>query len=137
VTRIKLYALVASGVLVGYVYLLYYAISPSRSLYSGPTVCLIKNVTGFPCPSCGSTRTMISFIHGDYAGALYWNPIGLILLLAMVVLPFWILLDVVKKKNSFFTFYQKFELFIKQKPVVLVGVILILTNWIWNINKGL
>ena len=104
-------------------------------LNSLPT-CLFKAITGLPCPSCGATHSVLAFINGDYTGALYWNPIGPILLLIMFVTPFWLLFDVLKKKDSFFNFYNLFEAFLKRKPVMITGIALVLINWVWNIYKG-
>jgi len=48
-------------------------------------VCLLKSVTGLPCPTCGSTRALGHLLHLDFAGALAMNPLatgGLIALAA-------------------------------------------------------
>ena len=38
--------------------------------------CKFQEVTGKHCPSCGNTRSLISFIHGDYTKSWNYNPIG-------------------------------------------------------------
>jgi hypothetical protein len=38
-------------------------------------LCLIKHVTGVPCPTCGFTRGALSFIHGHIAQAWLYNPL--------------------------------------------------------------
>lgn len=35
--------------------------------------CMWHTLTGYDCPSCGSTRAMHCFLHGDIAGGLRYN----------------------------------------------------------------
>jgi hypothetical protein len=37
--------------------------------------CVFLAVTGHPCLTCGMTRASIRFFHGDFIGALRWNPL--------------------------------------------------------------
>ena len=37
--------------------------------------CLFKVMTGYPCPTCGSTRMVSSLINLDILSAFYWNPL--------------------------------------------------------------
>jgi hypothetical protein len=99
--------------------------------------CVMKSVTHIPCPSCGTTRSVQSLLHGDITGALYWNPIGLLVLTIMVIAPCWILFDTVSRKNTLYRFYQLMEQTLKKKKFALFFALLIAGNWIWNIYKGL
>ena len=52
---------------------------------------LLKYCTGLPCPTTGSCRSLLAFFHGDYCGAVLFNPftslyIGLTCLSGVVVL---------------------------------------------------
>lgn len=38
-------------------------------------VCLIKNITGYPCPTCGMTRAYIALFNLDIAKAFYYHPL--------------------------------------------------------------
>ena len=42
----------------------------------GLTVCTLKAVTGYPCPSCGTTRSASALIAGHWKEGLYTNPLG-------------------------------------------------------------
>lgn len=100
-------------------------------------VCLIKNITGIPCPSCGSTRSVVSLIKGDFYNALKINPLGYVIAAIMILTPLWILTDIVSKKESLFNFYNKTEAYLKNPKFAIPLVMLLLINWIWSISKGL
>jgi hypothetical protein len=52
-----------------------------------PTLCLLRAVTGVPCPFCGGTTAGVRLGHGDLAGAFLANPMVLIGALVMVAAP--------------------------------------------------
>ena len=99
--------------------------------------CLFRMITGIPCPACGSTRSILSLLHGDLAGLLYWNPLGMVLLAAMIIFPLWVLADWVRDKSSFLRFYRRFEKTVSTKWFLFPALTLIILNWTWNIVKGL
>jgi hypothetical protein len=47
--------------------------------------CAFHNWTGFPCLTCGATRSTIQFFHGDFQAAWHWNPLVFLGLCAVVV----------------------------------------------------
>jgi hypothetical protein len=98
---------------------------------------MIKNFAGFPCPSCGTTRAVQLLFKGDFTASILTNPFGIIVSSSMLFLPIWIVFDVLLKKQSFYTFYNKMESILKQKNIAIPLIILVVLNWIWNINKGL
>ena len=100
------------------------------------SVCFIKNATGIPCPSCGSTRAVIAFFNGDLLQSIAINPFGIIVSLIMIVAPFWILIDWILKKNSFYLFYKKTEAKLKNPIIYIPLIVLVIANWIWNILKN-
>lgn len=100
-------------------------------------VCLIKKTTTIPCQACGVTRSIISFINGDFSKALYINPLGFLIVIIMILLPFWIILDLVTKKNTLFKFYKKLEMFLQKKKILILLILFVIINWGWNIMKGL
>ena len=46
-------------------------------------VCLLREWTGIPCPTCGSTRLVEALLAGDVGGALAQNPLVFVVLVAM------------------------------------------------------
>ncbi len=43
-----------------------------------PGVCTFKRLTGYDCPGCGLTRSVISVAHGQWWNALVFNPAGFV-----------------------------------------------------------
>ncbi|MBI4946404.1 MAG: DUF2752 domain-containing protein [Bacteroidetes bacterium] len=100
-------------------------------------MCIVKHVTDIPCPSCGSTRSALCFLNGNITDSLKWNPLGLILVILMFLCPFLMAYDLLKRKKILYALYNQTELLFKHKWVAIPAVLLILSNWIWNICKGL
>ena len=48
-------------------------------------VCLLREWTGIPCPTCGTTRLIEALLSGDLLGALEWNPLVFLILAAVAV----------------------------------------------------
>ena len=58
--------------------------------------CPFHTLTGLPCPGCGTTRAVFALARGDVAGAIGWNPLAALTLLAGFVAcalaPAWVTL---------------------------------------------
>jgi len=133
-TRNKLYSLLLIACLAGFIYL-FYTIHHSNN--ESLQVCIIKNVTGFPCPSCGTTRAVTLLLKGEVIKSALLNPFGILVAIIMSIFPLWILTDIVLKKETFLKAYKKSEVIIRTKGVAVFLIILVLLNWIWNIYKQL
>ena len=49
--------------------------------------CMLKLITGLPCPTCGGTRALKALLgRGDVLAALRWNP--LVTIGALAAMPF-------------------------------------------------
>lgn len=46
---------------------------PTEVIARGPTVCLIRLITGIECWGCGMTRAISALLHGELARALTFN----------------------------------------------------------------
>ena len=49
------------------------------------SLCVFKAVSGWPCPTCGSTRALGRLLAGDLIGALDMNPLAAVLALGVSV----------------------------------------------------
>lgn len=128
-----LYALLVAGCVAGYAWLGFVAHDPG----SDTTVCLLKNVTGIPCPSCGSTRALVALSSGDLSGIFRYNPIGMIIAAILLVAPFWIAFDLLTGRRTLASGFIAFEHFVQRKWVAIPAVVLLVANWIWTYSKGL
>jgi len=136
ISRSKLYTILIIACTAGYIWL-FYSLTKFQSGIKTVEVCLFKHATHIPCPSCGSTKSVLSIIHGDFLQALYINPFGLIIASIMLITPVWILFDVITRKNSLLNFYRKTENILKKPGIAITLVLFVLINWIWNITKAL
>jgi hypothetical protein len=100
-------------------------------------VCIIKNATGFPCPSCGTTRAVALLLKGQLIESVLVNPFGILVAIIMIIFPIWVLMDVVLKNETFLKVYKKSEVIIRKPWLAIVLLFLVLLNWIWNIYKHL
>ena len=135
-TRNRLYITLGIACVIGYAWL--WSKFNQLSVIDSPEIgfCIFKKLTTIPCPSCGSTRSIISLIKGDWVQSMHWNPMGFIIISILIICPIWILIDLITTGNSLFKAYIQFEKHLKTKWIALTAIALILTNWGWNIYKG-
>ncbi|MBL7928820.1 MAG: DUF2752 domain-containing protein [Bacteroidia bacterium] len=103
----------------------------------GINPCLIKTATGFPCPSCGTTRSVMLILHGNLYDALFLNPLGYFAFFLLIALPFVFLYDAIMRKTLLLRLITKSEEIICNRKVVPVLVLFFLLLWGWNIHNGL
>ena len=103
----------------------------------GLEICILKSAVGLPCPSCGTTRSVLHLLHGDLSSAILVNPIGILVIIGMFIFPFWILYDYRYAKTTLLNTYLQFIKFFSNKKFSFLVIVLVLLNWIWNIQKGL
>lgn len=122
----------------GYAWIGFHLFSGDNDEASSVTVCLFKNITGIPCPSCGITRSLLMLIAGDLPGALLMNPLGLFAAVTLLTFPLWILTDLFTGKNTLALSLLWTEKRIKTKKAIYIPLVaLALLNWGWNILKEL
>ena len=130
----QLYILLSVLSLAGYVWLGW----SFADVSSTPTVCLFKTVTHLPCPSCGTTRALVMLMKGDIGGSIAFNPLGILLALALVIMPLWVIADILRETDSLLRCYVKAERLLAEKKWISIPAVAILViNWFWSIAKGL
>ena len=131
-TKGRLYPLLLLLMACGYVWL--FVSDDSRggaALWGCPT----RIIWGIPCPACGTTRAVRAAFHEDWLASLYYNPLGILVGLAMVVVPLWIVADTLAGSDSLLRAYRFAERKLQQWPYAVAGISAILINWIWNLTK--
>lgn len=134
--RNKLYILFFIFCMAGYAWL-FFNLNNARVLSNSTAVCIFKHVTGMACPSCGATRSVIAITNGDFENAVLINPLGYLIAYIMMIVPVWILFDLITKRNSLQVAYKKAEQYLKKPNVAIPLMLFVIINWIWNISKGL
>ncbi len=131
-----MYLALLFGSIVGWSWLLFNQIILTHYRGSALNACFIKQITGLPCPSCGSTRSAMSLLSGHFQEAIYYNPLGILLVVLLFTIPAWLLHDWILKTDSLYRNYKILEGVLQRKIVMGAAIVLICSNWIWNFMKG-
>lgn len=126
-SRNRLHIFIAASCFLAYIWLYLQTVTQNFG------VCIFKHVTGYPCPSCGTTSGVRSFLAGHYSDAFFQNPLSWVAIVALTVLPLWLTWDTLTSKETLWQMYQKAEEFIKKRPWPFIIIILLI--WIWNLTK--
>ncbi|MDI6402611.1 DUF2752 domain-containing protein [Balneolaceae bacterium ANBcel3] len=101
------------------------------------TLCPVKLSTGYPCPSCGTSTSVLLLLKGEMIPALLANPLGYLAFALMVFIPLWLLFDLFFKKTSLYHIFFYAERIIKEnKGLLFLFILLIVVNWLWNLYKA-
>jgi len=133
-SRDKFYTILMTACIAGYIWIYYSLNTINNPYFNG---CLINKLTNIPCPSCGSTRSIILLIKGDFFEALKINPFGYVIAVIMTIYPIWILIDILTNNESLYILYKNIEATLKKRKYALPLILIVIVNWIWNITKGL
>ncbi|MEG1574939.1 MAG: DUF2752 domain-containing protein [Bacteroidales bacterium] len=98
------------------------------------TVCLVKNIYGIPCPTCGSTHGVIALLSGDLYAALKYNPNSYLLALIMLFIPACAVSYLIFGKEWMYGTYKKVNCIIK-KPLFLI-IFLTAEAAVWGYKLG-
>jgi hypothetical protein len=67
------------------------------------SLCPFKMATGFPCPGCGITKSMIFLYQGDVVKSLYYHVFGPIVVLFCFLTIIVLLFELFTKKELFYS----------------------------------
>jgi len=99
----------------------------SSGFSTGPSLCMFRNLTGLPCPFCGTTRSVGNILIGNFNVAMHMNPLGY-LSLAFLVLLF-ISPATIKRSSAYIA---KKWWSINQRNQILTIIGLLSVAWILN-----
>jgi hypothetical protein len=117
------------GIIYGCIALLILGVGRLLPSLSWVPDCVFKGMTGFPCPTCGATRSVAHISHGDILSAFVMNPlITLFLILAVAYCVISIVSVVFDLPRIGFLLTDS------EKHIVRKGaVILLLVQWVYLI----
>lgn len=88
------------------------------------TTCILKHVTGIPCPFCGGTRAAWTLLHGDVIGAVVMNPLATAL--CILVPPIYLLQHFILKRR----------IDVIPRIAWIILITLLIVNWAYLIHAG-
>lgn len=131
-SRKKLYCILLLLSVAGYGWLFYSYSGLNSHFWNG---CLTRQLLHIPCPACGSTRSVHAIFHGHFAEAIQFNPFGYVLAGLMVLVPLWVVADFIRSSSSFYRFYHACEDLLRRPACAIPAILIVLANWIWNLQK--
>lgn len=75
--------------------------NPDNHLETAQSFCPFKMLTGFPCPGCGITKSLVYFYEGDIQKSLYYHILGPFVVLFCIVTVLVLSVELIKKKEYF------------------------------------
>ncbi len=128
------YTLLALTAIYGWLWLQF----SNRGHHRPLPVCIIKNITGYPCPSCGTTRGVMALLHGQWATALWLNPLSIVAIITLITTTLLFTLDTfLPGRDRLGQTWNQLETQLRKPAVLIIFGLLITSNWIWNILKAL
>lgn len=76
-------------------------LSSHEHIETEQSLCPFKMVTGFPCPGCGITKSIIFFYQGDLLKSLEYHVLGPFVPIASIIAILVLLTELVTQKNYF------------------------------------
>lgn len=94
--------------------------------------CVFLAVTGHPCLTCGMTRATIRFFHGDFVGAVRWNPLIFIALCGLSIFDAYAFAVLVTRapRLRLIQFGSTEKTFLRA-----LAIGLLLANWIYLLSR--
>src|SRR2546425_12235979 len=90
-------------------------------------LCLLKRLTGVPCPFCGSTRCLQACSRLDFSEAIRWNPLTFLACIGVVL---WAAVWIADRffNQHWLANVQRWRVASRLRPVLMFTVVL---NWIY------
>jgi len=70
-------------------------------LETDQSLCPLKMLTGFPCPGCGITKSLVYFYEGDLQKSLYYHLLGPFLVAFCIAAVMVLSAELITKKEYF------------------------------------
>lgn len=97
------------------------------------SICIVKNITSYPCPGCGLGRATLDILHGNIIHSFQYNIIAIPFTFTILLSTIWLVVDLVNRRDSFFRTINR-----RVAPIYLLPFFaLAIISWIVNIIRGI
>ena len=104
---------------------------------SGHTLCLFKEISGIPCPACGTGHGTLALMQGHFSTAWQLNPLSYVVIAVLMILLPLVLTDVLMRRNQLYQLLDYIQLKLHSKsPLTWMLITLVLINWLRLIQHG-
>jgi len=76
-------------------------------LETAPCICVLHNLTGRECPSCGLTRSFVALTDGRFRDAVLFHPAGPVIFALFAILAFGLALTLLRVDTPVHRFFRK------------------------------
>jgi hypothetical protein len=93
-----------------------------------PTLCLLRETTGIPCPMCGFTTAAVHLGHADLAGAVGASPLAVAACAGFVLIPF-------ARRSGLATLWRELPIKWRQSVPIFASVAILAFAEIWQLFR--
>jgi Protein of unknown function (DUF2752) len=99
-TKRKIYGIIGASItlILPFFLLLFHQ---DQHLDTDQSFCPFKMLTGFPCPGCGITKSLVYFYEGDLYKSLYYHILGPFVILFCIATIILLTIELITKKDYF------------------------------------
>jgi len=98
--------------------------------------CTFLELTGYPCPFCGFTRSFWAIAEGEWTLALNNSPLACLMYIAVVLVFAWnvagLLMGVKIARGQFMRLSPEMA-----RLIIIILIILLILNWAYRLSLGL
>ena len=97
--------------------------------YTGSQVdmCLFHRLTGYSCPTCGTTRGLLAMARGAWKESFAWNPLTMT---GAVIGSMAVMGRMITARTLEFQFTS-----LEKRLLVIIGLVVMGLNWAWLIHS--
>ena len=98
--RIKIYGIIGAFVTLMVPFFLIF-LGQNSHLETDQSLCPLKMLSGFPCPGCGITKSLVYFYEGDLQKRLYYHILGPFVIAFCIITIAVLSAELITKKEDF------------------------------------
>jgi hypothetical protein len=95
--------------------------------------CTFLNLTGYPCPFCGLTRSFWAIANGNWAFAVHNAPLACLVYVVTAVLFAWHLAGLITRLRLRSGLFH----LLKSRLVIWLMIAMVALNWAYRLGSGL